>query len=131
MIVLDSSYAIGSIYPDERTPESAAEVLGEQLIAPSIWVLETANSLRSSVLRKRFSSDEARTLAEQLDALNVNLKGIAFDHCTAAFEAASWSDLLPYDATYLSLAVTFSCPLATCDEALARAARRSGVTVFS
>jgi predicted nucleic acid-binding protein len=131
MIVLDSSFAISSIYPDEQPPLSAAAVLAEPLIAPSIWVLETANALRSSVLRKRFSSDEARILAGHLDALNVQMKGVGFDQCAAAFDAATWSNLLPYDATYLSLAVMFSCPLATCDAALASAARRSGVTVFS
>ena len=53
MIVLDSSYALALVMPDETRPASMAQVLPQRLTAPFIWPVELANAMRNAVRRAR------------------------------------------------------------------------------
>ena len=45
MIVLDSSYTLALVLPDEERPGSTHEVMASPLASPMIWPLEIANAL--------------------------------------------------------------------------------------
>ena len=130
MIVLDSSYALALVLPDEQRPASMAAVLAERLASPMIWPLEVANALRTNLRRGRLDEPDVDKICQYLAELQVDVIGAAHQLPRRHFEAALAHDLTPYDATYLVLAQQFSSPLATRDANLARAARRVGIPVL-
>ena len=59
MIVIDSSYTLALVMPDESRPASVDAVLAERLLAPTIWPLELAHALRNGLRSGRLR--EAQT----------------------------------------------------------------------
>ena len=129
MIVLDSSYALALILPDEDRPVSLKQVILDRLVAPSIWPIEFANAMRNGVRRGRIRELEVAGLCADVGEFEVEVVAPTHDSPQRYFEVAQTHDLTPYDAMYLDLAMQRRCALATCDEALAAAARRVGVVV--
>ncbi len=129
MIVIDSSYALSLVMPDERRPSSMQQVLRDQLATPVIWPLEIANAMRSSLRRGRLVHRQVVGLFTELTELAVDVVAPGHSLPQRHFEAAQTHDLTPYDTMYLELALQWRCPLATCDAGLASAARRAGVEV--
>ncbi len=131
MIVLDSSYALALAFPDESPPRSRDAVLAQPLIAPHIFPVEVANAALNSVRRRRYLPQDAERICTVIEALAVAAEppppvGPAF-HLRMALAHG----LTAYDALYLDLAQVRRSPLATCDAALAAAARKAGIEVFS
>ena len=62
MIILDCSYALALVMPDEVRPASVHKVIRERLAAPFIWPVEIANAMRNAVRRRRVLSHEATAL---------------------------------------------------------------------
>ncbi len=131
MIVLDSSYALALVMPDETRPTSLATVLREPLAAPFLWPAEIANAMRTAVRRSRVLEREVPALCADVDELDVEIVRPAFDDPVRFFELAQKHDLTPYDALYLELALQRRCALATRDAGLTRAAARSGIEVHA
>jgi predicted nucleic acid-binding protein len=129
VIVIDSSYALSLVMPDEQRPASMRQVVRDQLATSLIWPLEIANAMRSSLRRGRLVQRQVLGLFAQLAELEVDV--VAPGHAVPQrhFEAAQLHELTPYDAMYLELALQWRCPLATRDAGLASAARRAGVAV--
>ena len=131
MIVLDSSFAMALVMPDEAQPpalaEAVAEVLADELAAPFIWPLEIANAVRVNLRRGRLAPDEAPGLFERIASLRVDVIGAPHTVPQRHFDAAQEHGLTPYDALYLTMATQFSAALATRDRALAAAAARAGI----
>jgi predicted nucleic acid-binding protein len=130
VIVLDSSFTLALVLPDEDRPASAHAVLAAPLACPMIWPLEIANALRSNLRRGRLDAAGADDVFQRLHELQVDVINAGDQQPRRLFEAAQTHDLTPYDATYLALAQQLSSPLATRDANLARAARRAGIVVF-
>ncbi len=131
MIVLDSSYALALAFPDESPPQSRDKVLAQPLIAPHIFSVEVANAALNSVRRRRYQPHDAERICLVIEALAIAAEpppavGPAF-HLRMALAHG----LTAYDALYLDLAQVRRSPLATCDAALAAAARKAGIEVFS
>lgn len=130
MIVLDASYTLALVMPDETRPSTMAQVLKQRLATPVIWPLELANALRTSVRRGRLDPSQVSSLCGRIDALGVELVATVSDKPLRHYEAALHHDLTPYDTLYLDLALQWRSGLATRDEPLALAAQAAGVTVF-
>lgn len=129
MIVLDSSYALALVMPDESCPGSVARVMREPLLAPFVWPVEVANAMRSAVRRARLREHEVTGLCADLDHFDIEIVAPWQRAAQRWFEVAQAHDLTAYDAVYLDLALTRRCALATRDEQLAVAAQRVGLTV--
>ena len=124
--VLDASVTVAWCFDDESTP--AAWALLDRLRttpahAPALWALEIGNILLGAEKRRRIT--QARTVAflgilGDLDIrIDPDLPGRAFRD---VLPLARERRLTTYDATYLELAMRLGLPLATKDQALARAA---------
>ncbi|WEG08598.1 type II toxin-antitoxin system VapC family toxin [Microbacterium horticulturae] len=133
-LVLDTSLTLAWLLPDEAS-DAAEAVLSqaltgrEALLAPSLWLYGTANALVSARRRGRLTDAQVTQTVELLEALDVQTP--ERPAARAVLVATSLrTGLSAYDASYLVLAETSGCPLATLDAKLAQAARDSGVEVL-
>ncbi len=131
MIVLDSSYALALVMPDEQRPASLGRVLDARLFAPAIWPLEMASALRNGVRRGRLLEGQIGSLCADLEEFEIDVVAPTHTLPQRHYDAAQSHALTPYDASYLDLALQRRCSLATLDQALAAAASRAGLTVLS
>jgi predicted nucleic acid-binding protein len=131
LIILDSSYAMALVMPDEVQPPSVGTVLADELAAPFIWPLEIASALRMNIRRGRLTADDSDALFKRIGSLRVEVLGPPHALAQRHFDAAQEHDLTPYDATYITMALQFSAALATRDRALAAAATRIGIPTYS
>ena len=131
MIIVDSSYTLALVMPDEARPVSMAAVLAGQLATPMIWPLEIANALRSSLRRQRLQAAQVEGLLARIGELQVDVMNPAHTQPRRHFDAAQEHGLTPYDAMYLELALQWRSALATRDAGLAAAAHRAGVAVLA
>lgn len=130
MIVIDCSYALAMVMPDEQRPSSLRQIESARLLVPPIWPYEVANAFRSAVRRGRVTGDEISGVCARLEALQFEL---ATGHDTSVrqrYFAAMAHGLTAYDAAYIELALQRRGPLATLDMALARVARQAGLDVL-
>jgi predicted nucleic acid-binding protein len=132
--VIDASVALAWCFDDEATEATRAlldRFENEHAEVPSLWHLELANALALGERNRRIMP--ART--SEFIALIVGLP-IVVDEQTpnralsAVLELARSERLSAYDASYLELAMRRGVPLATKDDALAKAARRVGVMLL-
>jgi predicted nucleic acid-binding protein len=128
MIVLDCSFVMAMVMPDEARPRSLALVEENSLAAPPIWVFEVANAFHMAVRRNRLSAQDAARLSRRIDEYDVQVDG---GDCSIhqRFIASQNHDLTAYDAAYIELALLRRCAIATLDGRVADAARRLGLIV--
>lgn len=131
MIVVDASYAMALVMPDEARPASADQLVAGRVVAPAIWPLEVANALRNCVRRQRLSPGEVGDVCAELDNWSIEVASPLSASPLRHFESAQTFGLTPYDAQYLDLALQRRYALATLDDNLAQAAARAGVSVLS
>ena len=129
-VVIDSSYAMALVLPDEEPPATASEVLTSELIAPQLFAVEVANSSLNSVRRKRYRSEEALRVCEAIELLGIVVRSGPDFGPTHSLHLAQSYGLSAYDASYVELALLQRATLATCDLAMADAARKLGLQVF-
>lgn len=131
MIVVDCSYTMAMVMPDERLPLSIQQAIEGRLVVPALWPFEVANVLRNVVRRGRLHGTEIAEVCARLDAYGIEVLGSADASVQQRFAAASAHDLTAYDAAYLDLALQRRCALATVDARMAAAAQRAGVAVLN
>ena len=131
MIVIDCSYTMALVMPDEQLPASLERALESRLVAPGLWPLEVANALRNVVRRGRLRGTDVAEVCDRLEVYAVEVLG-GFDVAIAQrYASASRLELSAYDAAYIDLAVQRRYALATLDARMAEAAQRAGVTVLN
>jgi predicted nucleic acid-binding protein len=130
LIVLDCSYAMAMVMPDERRPVSIQRVADAPLVAPAIWPLEVANALRSAAKRGRVREDQVGGLCADLDGFGIEIATQGSMRVADAYAAAARHDLSAYDAAYLELALQRRHALATLDARLAALAAALGLSVL-
>lgn len=134
MLVIDSSAALSWALKDEQGGGLALlETMAEEpAIVPVHWILEVTNALRMAVRRARLQPDERDAIVERLKNLSITVD--------AETILRGWDEiplladrfgLTTCDAAYLELATRLDLPLATMDQALARAARAAGVPLLT
>jgi predicted nucleic acid-binding protein len=129
VIVIDCSYTLAMVLPDELPPASIEQAATARLLVPSIWPYEVANACRSAVRRGRIAEAEMLAVIARIEALQIEPSGMLDAAVRPRYLAATAHDLTAYDAAYIDLAGQRRCALATLDARLAAAARAAGVPV--
>ena len=131
-LVLDASVTLCWCFKDESHPiaERAAALMLEDssAIMPAIWWFEIRNAMTTGLRRKRVTDQAVGSFLSDLLLLRIALDPIPAD--AELFALAERHRLTFYDAAYLELARREDCPLATIDDALARAAATEGVALI-
>ena len=130
--VLDASVVLTWCFPDENAAmaQRVAGMFkqGGTAIAPSFWPHEILNALLVGEKRKRISKELVRSFLDDLAALPVVLERFPVEVVFDRIQRLSREHgLTAYDAAYLDLALDSGLPLATLDEDLARASRKTRV----
>ena len=127
--------AIKWLFDDEQTEMADAvldRVTREGAVVPSLFRLEIGNMLRNAERRERCTETYVAHSIERLGRLAITIDKETDSHAwVATMGLARRHDLTLYDAAYLELALRLGGPIATCDNALIRAAARCDVEVLS
>jgi predicted nucleic acid-binding protein len=130
--VIDSSVALALVLTDERSTRAEALLRARRrphLIAPPLWIYETANALAVAVRRRRLPEAALSEACDLLDALEVDIDGRVDRALGRTLQALGLATgLSGYDAAYLELAERRApARLATLDDRLARVAAARGI----
>jgi predicted nucleic acid-binding protein len=133
--VVDASVVLTWCFPDENA--AVAQRIGsmfkqgDSAVAPSFWPHEVLNALLVGEKRKRISADLVRVFLADLATLPIALEQFPADAIFSRIASISRQHgLTAYDAAYLDLAQINGLPLATLDEELMRACRKTGVALM-
>ena len=134
-IVVDASVATGWVVPSQATrlAESALTAVTEDTgWVPAYFGIEMARGLRTRERRSLLTSERIDAALRTLRALPLRQDGVAaLDLVDTIVALARRQSVRTADAGYLELALRMNLPLATQDAALARAAMRTGATLFT
>ena len=133
--VVDASVGFAWVYQDQATPETIKLLqnigLGETAVVPSLWFLEMANVLLVAQRRHRLTAGQRKATLEKLTAMQFTVDEEAARNAFGKIsELAEKHGLTIYVATYLELALRRKLALASRDEALRSAAKRSGIKLL-
>lgn len=124
--VVDASFILASLLPDEKSPESDEVVRRYlkreiQIVSSPIFNLEILNSLKAAKLSKRISSQGCLDFARQFLKLKIICEDIdVFQTFLLALE----TDLTLYDASYVWLARSKNVPLLSLDRRMVKLAAK-------
>lgn len=129
--VVDCSIAMAWLFNDEATPKTAAllnRLATETALVPAWWFIEITNVLVMAERKGRIKPTESDAFIADLSKLGIEQDDEAPDRAfTHLLALCRRIRLTSYDAIYLDLAVRRNLPLATLDDALRKAAHKSGV----
>jgi predicted nucleic acid-binding protein len=133
--VIDASVVLSWCFPDEHSPVADRVALmfkqGDTAIAPAFWPHEVLNGLLVGEKRKRISTALIDGFLGDLSVLPVDLCHVATaDVFGRIQELSRQHELTAYDAAYFHLAEEGRLKLATLDDNLIDACRRSGVDLI-
>lgn len=134
-LVLDCSLALAWTVPDEGS-KAAERLLSRidpesKLWIPALWWYELSNALTIAQRRGRLNDSDALRLIELYRRLPLFTDTLLGADAVFRFRSlAQRYSLSAYDAAYLELAQRRGIALATLDEALKKAARKTGVQVI-
>lgn len=116
-IVIDASVALKWVFEEPGT-EAALALRGERLIAPELWLAETANALWRRARLGEITAAEARARMEALAGAPVASLAIA-PHVARALQFATELLHPVYDCLYLALADHYDTYVITDDRRFA------------
>ncbi len=122
-VVIDASVALKWVL-DEPGKEAADALLEEELIAPSLWLLEAANVLRRRTQRGEINDEEAKERLTELYNAPVTTTTIE-DDLLAAADLANVLGHPVYDCLYLAMAIRENTYVVTADSRFHAAVDRS------
>ena len=128
--IVDCSLAMTWLFEDEATPRTAKLMRRldvDAALVPSLFFLEVANVLAVTERKGRIAQAQADQFVTELSKLQFEVDAdaphLAIDRL---LPLCRQHQLTSYDASYLELAIRRKTPLATIDEPLRKAARKSG-----
>ena len=135
IFVIDNSVVMTWCFKDEENPY-ADDILDslEQATAyvPSIWPLEVGNVLLVAESKKRLSEADSMRFIALLTELPIIIEQESPERMIKEiFALARKHELSSYDASYLNLAMRKGLPIATLDDNLIAAAKRSQVPIIN
>jgi len=134
-LVIDASVLLPWFFADEKSDESdriLAEVYRDGASVPVLWPIEVGNALTTGLRRKRLSEADWIQSLNTLAGIPVTVEPMNHPLILSNISPlAQKYGLTFYDAMYLDLAVRLALPLATYDAELVKAARMSGVRLWS
>ena len=133
--VLDASIVLTWCFPDENatTAQHVAGMFsqGDTAVAPSFWAHEVLNALLVGEKRRRISKELLRSFLKDLVELPIVLEQlpsrVVFDRIERLSRDHS---LTAYDAAYLDLALNSGLPMATLDDNLVKACKKTRVRLI-
>ena len=136
--VLDNSVTMRWFFGDGKTQELAyaGKVLDAMKKAnahvPVTWGLEMANVIARAEAKGWVTEARSGAFLEMLEGVDIEVDTATFQHAMSdTLQLARRYKLSAYDASYLELALRQGIPLATLDEDLQKAAKKSGVKKFA
>ncbi len=121
-------------FEDEGGPAAdaiLARLTNEFCLVPLLWPLEVTNALLVAERRGRLTESESHRFMGLLSALLIEVDDETPRRAFAeVLSLARRHDLSSYDAAYLELAMRSALPLASFDERLRTAAKKSGVELL-
>lgn len=135
--VLDNSVSMRWFFGDGSSEEQTyaqrvlASIRNAIVWAPGIWCLEVANVIGRAESKHGFSEARSVEFTQALHQLNIQI-----DHATCfhvindTLHLGRRYKLSAYDAAYLELALRKGYPLATLDDGLEKAIKKSGAKKF-
>jgi predicted nucleic acid-binding protein len=131
-LVIDASLAAAWCFPDEQTEytngvlRSVSDSL--EAFAPRLWAYEIRNCILMGLRRGRIGTADAKGFLDSLADLNIHLVDpVSYDDL---LDLAETYRLTVYDAAYLDVALRENSELASLDESLQKAAKKSGIVLF-
>lgn len=123
-IVVDASVAVKWVIAEEHSPLAEA-LVGRQMIAPSLLLIECGNAL---LRRARMGDLPADTIVGKVGALRIAPMRLvpAEQHLVAAIALATQLRHSLYDCLYLALALVERVQLITADRRFVERVRRDG-----
>ncbi len=132
MALVPDVSAILSQALDDEDATFAEAVIGaianDEAVVPMLFWYEIRNVLVMAERRKRITVARSTAFLSDLALLPFAVDDLPRE--ASVLDLARRRSLTVYDAAYLELAHRKDIPLATLDHALAKAARREGVTLF-
>jgi len=136
--VLDNSVTMRWFFGDGKPQELsyAGKVLDAMktasAIVPVTWGLEVANVIARAEAKGLVTEARSETFLEMLEGMDIEADAVTFDHAMShTLQLARRYKLSAYDASYLELSMRLGLPLATLDQDLQKAAKKTGVKRFS
>ncbi len=122
-LVIDASVSGSWVIESEATPEAGLlleKVVNHQLdvIVPSLWIYEMINILKSSVGRKRLTSEDASQGLRIIQEIPVRVFHPDQSVQRAMFGLSVKHNISVYDASYITIAGQMSCRFVTADKKL-------------
>ena len=100
-------------------------------LVPVTWGLEVANVIAKAEAKALVTEARSGAFLELLEGMDVEVDSATFAHALSdTLQLARRYKLSAYDASYLELALRSGLPLATLDEDLQKAAKKTGVKKF-
>ena len=133
-LVLDSSFALALVLPDETiAPEHPVnDWLAESGAAvPPHWHIEVGNGLLVAERRKRIFTEDMLAALNAFDRISIEVDADHRRSWAETFDLARHHCLTLYDAAYLELAIRLGLPLATLDSELIAAAKAEQVPLIT
>lgn len=137
--VLDASVALCWLLADGKPSANAyankvleaASREDTQAVVPVIWGLEVANVIAKAESRELLTEAQSEAFLEMLAGIDIEVDSATFAKAlTDSLQLARRHKLSAYDASYLEVALREGLALATLDDDLRKAARKSGVQAF-
>lgn len=129
--VLDCSIAMAWLFHDEATAKTEAllnRLATEAALVPAWWFIEITNVLALAERRGRITPLQSDAFIRDLSKLGIERDNEAPDRAfTHLLVLSRRHRLTSYDAIYLDLAIRRGLPLATLNDDLRKAAKKSGV----
>lgn len=122
-LVVDASVILAVLFPQELYKNQALTFIERSIrntmkfIAPSILLYEVFNAIRSAILSKRITENEARTICAAYKTIEPAYVDF-FLLSQRALTVALRSDCSIYDAAYAALANERTCSFCTLDKKL-------------
>jgi predicted nucleic acid-binding protein len=123
-LVVDASVALKWVL-DEAGSDAAEALLDQDLVAPSVWLVEAANALWRRARSGEITAEEARDRLGELQRAPVRTFAVEKDIAAAADLALVLNHPV-HDCLYLALALREDTHVVTADRRFHAAAERSG-----
>jgi predicted nucleic acid-binding protein len=135
--VLDNSVTMRWFFGDGKPQEIAyaGKVLDamkqDNALVPATWGLEVANVIARAEAKGIVTEARSGAFLEMLEGVDIDVDSATFSQALSdTLQVARRYKLSSYDASYLELALRLGMPLATLDEDLQKAAKKTGVKRF-
>lgn len=135
-LVIDNSVVMRWLFNDgseadrDYAKKVASLVETHDVYVPALFVPEAANVISRALKAKVMSKEDGATCFDLIDDMVANVVPPQDTNAVMQLTLRAFEDnLSAYDASYLLLAESLSCPLATLDQDLRKAALKRNVAI--